>query len=145
MKIWYFQIIEELYDYIYMMEEGVEKAFGITKVFLQFHQPADHEFYFIGTENEFKKILSILDDKELKLFYEEYEKAYSVSDCTLDVLYDIEKYIKIENLIAEEHVLFNFYKNNISKDLVLDKINELGVESLNEWDQRVLEDKLSML
>lgn len=35
-------------------------------------------------------------------------------------------------------VLLNFLENNLDKDTILDKINDLGIDSLNEIDYKIL-------
>jgi acyl carrier protein len=35
-------------------------------------------------------------------------------------------------------VLVNFLENNLDKDIILDKINDLGIDSLNEVDYKIL-------
>lgn len=60
----------------------------------------------------------------------------------MDVLYNIENYLNIENDICDKDILFTFYKNHINKDIVLDKILALGIQNLSEWDKKVLEGKL---
>jgi hypothetical protein len=35
--------------------------------------------------------------------------------------------------------LYEFLRNNLDSDIVLDKINELGITSLNEIDYKVLQ------
>jgi len=139
MKVWYVEIIEELYDYIYFIEGAVEQHFGEPRTLSIFHQAKDHQIYLVGTDSDFKDFKTILDAADLKLTYENYDKPYIYYECTKDVLYHFYKYSGIQNDICDTHVLFTFYKNTISKDIVLDKINELGVLSLNDWDKKVLE------
>ena len=37
-----------------------------------------------------------------------------------------------------KEVLINFLENNLDKDTILDKINDMGIESLNEVDYKIL-------
>lgn len=130
MKVWYFKIIEDLVDYIHMMEVFMLDHFGETRIKLQFHQPNDHEFYFIGEEHDKNEILKILEDENLKTLIAPYEKAYKVKECTQDVLFNIQNYKNIKNEITDENVLYNFYLNTRSKDVLLDKINLKGLDFL---------------
>lgn len=142
MNVWNFQIIEDLYDYIYFIEGDVVEFFGETKIKHQFHQPEDHQFYLVGTEKDLIDLKTILDDPDLAILYENHKNPYTYLNCTKDIFYNIDKYLKIENEICDINVLFSFYRNNINKDIVLDKIHELGIEALNEWDKKVLDEQL---
>lgn len=66
MKIWYFEIIEDLDLYIYFIERDIAKFFGESKVISQFHQPEDHRFYLMGSDSDFLALKSILDDPNLE-------------------------------------------------------------------------------
>lgn len=63
-------------------------------------------------------------------------------DITKDVLYDIYD-TKIFGFAEEKMIIeFQKYRNiYLDKDIVLDKINELGIESLTENDRLLLSDK----
>lgn len=142
MNVWYFEIVEELDDYNYLMEGLVVDYFGETKMDYQFHQAVDYQFYFVGIEDDLINLKDILDDPDLKPLYEDHDTPYTYKKCTTDVFYNIDKYLEIENEISEIDVLFSFYRNNINKNIVLDKIQALGIDSLTSWDKKVLESRL---
>lgn len=82
--------------------------------------------YFHIDENDFYFIIDILLENFVKLEYE---------DITFDVLMD--KYeFKDEDF---EIVKKDYIKNNITLDIVLDKINLKGINSLNDIDKKLLE------
>lgn len=82
--------------------------------------------YFHIDENDFYFIIDILLENSVKLEYE---------DITFDVLMD--KYeFKDEDF---EIVKKDYIKNNITLDIVLDKINLKGINSLNDIDKELLE------
>jgi hypothetical protein len=82
--------------------------------------------YFHIDENDFYFIIDILLENSVKLEYE---------DITFDVL--MEKYeFKDEDF---EIVKKDYIKNNITLDIVLDKINLNGIKSLNDIDKEFLE------
>lgn len=82
--------------------------------------------YFHIDENDFYFIIDILLENFVKLEYE---------DITFDVLMD--KYeFKDEDF---EIVKKDYIKNNITLDIVLDKINLKGINSLNDIDKELLE------
>jgi hypothetical protein len=82
--------------------------------------------YFHIDENDFYFIVNILYENYVKLEYE---------DITFDVLMD--KYeFKDEDF---EIVKKDYIKNNITLDIVLDKINLKGINSLNDIDKELLE------
>jgi len=82
--------------------------------------------YFHIEESDFYFIINILFENYVKLEYE---------DITFDVLMD--KYeFKDEDF---EIVKKDYIKNNTTLDIVLDKINLKGINSLNDIDKELLE------
>ena len=82
--------------------------------------------YFHIEESDFYFIINILCENYVKLEYE---------DITFDVLMD--KYeFKDEDF---EIVKKDYIKNNTTLDIVLDKINLKGINSLNDIDKELLE------
>ena len=82
--------------------------------------------YFHIDESDFYFIINILCENYVKLEYE---------DITFDVLMD--KYeFKDEDF---EIVKKDYIKNNTTLDIVLDKINLKGINSLNDIDKELLE------
>ena len=69
---------------------------------------------------------------------------------TVDKFYDITKDVLYDNFdmnifgFAKEKMMIEFHKYKniyLDKDLILDKINELGIESLNINDKLILQDE----
>jgi hypothetical protein len=112
----------------------------------------------------FKFLLNILSDKDLgNIAYSENENGNDLIYVFLDLnkhkeIYDLfKKYdvlLSYKNLTSEflfqkdlnpifrgghfKNILFNFLNNNLDKDSILDKINEMGIGSLNEIDYKIL-------
>jgi hypothetical protein len=113
----------------------------------------------------FKFLLNILSEDDLNNFaYSENESGQDM----IYVFLDINKHEKIYNLFKKydvllsyknltsvflfqkdlnpifsgghfKNILSNFLNNNLDKDTILDKINEMGIESLNEIDYKILQ------
>lgn len=86
--------------------------------------------------------------RKLTNFFFEKSINFSCVDLTKDVLFgntiDIEGYKvllpdeKEELSIELSHMVDVFYEENTSVDTILDKINEKGIESLNDVDKKIL-------
>jgi hypothetical protein len=82
--------------------------------------------YFHIDENDFYFIVNILYENYVKLEYE---------DITSDVLMDKYEFKDVDFEIVKK----DYIKNNITLDIVLDKINLKGINSLNDIDKELLE------
>lgn len=82
--------------------------------------------YFHIDENDFYFIIDILLENFVKLEYE---------DITSDVLMDKYQFKDVDFEIVKK----DYIKNNITLDIVLDKINLKGINSLNDIDKELLE------
>lgn len=82
--------------------------------------------YFHIDENDFYFIIDILLENFVKLEYE---------DITSDVLMDKYEFKDVDFEIVKK----DYIKNNITLDIVLDKINLKGINSLNDIDKELLE------
>lgn len=88
-------------------------------------------------------LYAIVDDKTIEALFSEYIKFNTIvkyEDMSKSVLFghipDIEgKYSKIEL----ENMINSFIENNLSVDVVLDKMNEVGLSKLSERDMKILE------
>lgn len=113
----------------------------------------------------FKFLLNILTDKDLNnIAYSENE----IGNDMIYVFLDLDKHKKIYNLFKKydvllsyknltssflfqkdlnpifnggdfKEILFDFLDNNLDKDTILDKINVMGIDSLNEIDYKILQ------
>lgn len=113
----------------------------------------------------FKFILNILSDEDLNnIAYGETENGEDM----IYLFSNIKKHEELYNLLKKHDVLIsyknltsaflyqkdlnpifnggifkeilvNFLNNNLEKDVILDKINDLGIESLNEVDYKILQ------
>jgi len=76
--------------------------------------------------------------KEVFNLFDRYGILVSYKNLTETFLYQ-----KDLNVIFYEggfkNVLVNFLENNLDKDTILDKINDMGIESLNEIDYKILQ------
>ena len=123
----------------------------------------DHKSKIIK-EKIFNKLMDILDDSDLNnVAYGETPDGLDM----LYVFLDLDKHEEIYNLFSKyktlvsyknltktflyqkdlnsifnvgefKDVLVNFLENNLDKDIILDKINDLGIEALNEVDYKIL-------
>jgi len=81
--------------------------------------------------------LNEIKNKKLSILFEQYEVLVHFSDITEDVL----KQINLNKGLSsgEFKPLFDeFISENLTIDFILDKINEVGIESLTEFDYKVL-------
>lgn len=70
----------------------------------------------------------------IEIFYENHIK-FDINDITVDVLTDQYEFGNDEF----DDIKKDYIKNNLTLDIVLDKINSHGLDSLNEYDRSVLE------
>jgi hypothetical protein len=94
------------------------------------------------SENEYGyDMLYIFSDiekhKEVYLLFEKYDILISYKNITQTFLYQ-KDLNSIFNDGDFKNVLLNFLENNLDKDTILDKINDLGIDSLNEVDYKIL-------
>jgi hypothetical protein len=98
-------------------------------------------------ENGFECMFAILDDsliEKISELYKKYSLKFTVIDLTNDVIFDNPFKIKFKNergKLVEKNVLklIKEYKSNwISKDDILDKILEKGIDSLTRLDFKIL-------
>jgi hypothetical protein len=94
------------------------------------------------SENEYGyDMLYIFSDiekhKEVYQLFEKYDILISYKNLTQTFLYqkDLNSIFNDGNF---KNVLLNFLENNLDKDTILDKINDLGIDSLNEVDYKIL-------
>lgn len=98
-------------------------------------------------DNNFECMFVIVDEflfKKLKGLYQKYEMKIESKDLTKDVILDTHFRIKFENCYGRSVQLdiinlIKYFKNNwITKDDILDKILEKGINSLTDFDLEVL-------
>jgi len=98
-------------------------------------------------ENGFECMFAILDDsliEKISELYKKYSLKFTVIDLTNDVIFDNPFKIKFKNergKLVEKNVLklIKEYKSNwITKDDILDKIIDKGMDSLTKFDLGVL-------
>jgi hypothetical protein len=81
--------------------------------------------------------LSIEKHKDIYDLFIQYDILSSYKNLTKEFLYQ-ENLNSIFNEGDFKEVLVNFLNNNLDKDTILDKINDLGIDSLNEVDYKIL-------
>lgn len=99
-------------------------------VFNSINETEDFVFCFL-TEDKQKKILDLFFD---------YGVLISHFDITKDILYQKEVGIILE-CPTEVKLVNDFINTFLDCDTVLDKINELGIDSLNSIDYKVLQNE----
>ena len=100
------------------------------------------EYDYINFRNDIGNICTyiIIDSNIEKLLeiYNSYNIEFTICDISKDVLFSL---VKSDGFVYDSFInkFINSYINtNIDADIVLDKINELGIKSLNEIDNSVL-------
>jgi len=81
--------------------------------------------------------LDIEKHKEIYHLFKKYNVLLSYKNLTDSFLYQ-KNLNPIFNGGDFKEVLINFLENNLDKDTILDKINDMGIESLNEVDYKIL-------
>ena|ERR1035437_3499760 len=86
---------------------------------------------------------------ELLETYTKYSVSFTYEDMTKEALYGMFDITKVgisdgsvsihDTICSLKDLLENFIESNLEPDMVLDKITELGINSLSEKDKRVLE------
>ena len=96
---------------------------------------------FCDSEDGLDKLYVFMDiqkQKEIFELFSKYNVLVSYKNVTKEFLYQ-----KDLNPIFTDgdfkDTLYDFLRNNLDSDIVLDKINELGITSLNEIDYKVLQ------
>lgn len=98
--------------------------------------------------DEFECMFCSIDDYNLSKildFYNKFEINYEVIDLTKEVFFDISFPIIYENQYKIDvtrdiiNLISEFKFNYTDVDVVLDKINEMGIKSLTDFDKSVLE------
>jgi hypothetical protein len=101
------------------------------------------------TDNDdFECMFCSIDDYNLSKildFYNKLQINYEVIDLTKEVFFDISFPIIYENQYKRDvtrdiiNLISEFKFNYTDVDVVLDKINEMGIKSLTDFDKSVLE------
>jgi hypothetical protein len=86
--------------------------------------------------------LDIEKHKEIYHLFKKYNVLLSYKNLTDSFLYQ-KNLNPIFNGGDFKEVLINFLENNLDKDTILDKINDMGIESLNEVDYKILKSSIS--
>lgn len=98
-------------------------------------------------DNNFECMFAILDDflfDKITNLYRKYEINFKTKELTKDIILDTHFRIKFNNCYGRSVQLdvlklIKEFKNNwISKDDILDKILEKGIDSLSDFDLEVL-------
>jgi hypothetical protein len=82
--------------------------------------------------------LDIEKHKEIYNLFKQYNVLVSYKNLTSEFLYQKELNT-IFNDGEFKEVLVNFLESNLDKDIILDKINDMGIDSLNEVDYKILQ------
>lgn len=100
------------------------------------------KYDYINFRNDIGNICTyiIIDSDIDKLLdiYNNYNIRFTIFDISKDVLFDL---IKSDGFVYDSFInefINNYINSNIDVDVVLDKINELGIKSLNERDNSIL-------
>jgi len=115
--------------------EEIDKIFKNLKVVEFTDERRKESLFAVLSESDLKKIGNL---------YSKYDINYTVKDLTKEVLFDIpfntrykDSYMRNASLKIKN--LIKYYKKNwTTSDVVLDKILELGIDSLTDFDYSVL-------
>lgn len=81
--------------------------------------------------------VAIMSDDEFKV-YEYYNQLTKMYDESIDITDDIILgKVELEDRITKT-IIKPFLKSELNKDIILDKINLTGIESLSELDKKIL-------
>jgi hypothetical protein len=107
--------IEELYSNQKHIEFDLEDGRGVMYAEME--------------ENQVSKLLSI---------YVKYGLDFSYEDITKSVLFGNVPFVNEEKCEELKALIKIFIEDNLDTDTVLDKISEMGIESISEQDKKVL-------
>ena len=97
------------------------------------------EYY---NENNKSAMYAALNDNQIKQLFSEFMKQevkFSYEDITKQVLFGNLPVLKNRELNKDlQGILDLFIDENLDTDIVLDKINEMGINSISKRDKRVL-------
>jgi hypothetical protein len=82
--------------------------------------------------------LDIEKHKEIYNLFNQYGVLVSYKNLTSEFLYQKDLNSIFYNGDFKD-VLVNFLESNLDKDTILDKINDMGIDSLNEVDYKILQ------
>ncbi len=111
------------------------------EILTNFYSTFNHLEY--TTKNGFVGMFAIIDNDSIEYLFAEYVKAgigFSYEDLTQTVLFG--NIPEIEDEQEQPNLSFlakHFVEENLNTDAVLEKINYSGIESLSEYDIKVLE------
>lgn len=134
MKIYKYTISKDD-TYQYFVENAIVELLGETYLDENFHRTKDNVFYLSGTDDIHQKMKEILFDPQLVLLC--HDRPAVILDVTDKVYEYILVYTSFQNLDNESNIFLNLYKTQ-SKDDILDKILDRGVDSLNVYDKQIL-------
>lgn len=95
----------------------------------------------------FECMFAILDDflfQKISNLYQKYEMKFQIKDLTKEVILDTNFRIRFDNCYGRSvqldviKLIKDFKNNCISKDDILDKILEKGIDSLTDFDLDIL-------
>ena len=98
-------------------------------------------------DSNFECMFAILDDflfQKISNLYQKYEIKFQIKDLTKEVILDTNFRIRFDNCYGRSvqldviKLIKDFKNNCISKDDILDKILEKGIDSLTDFDLDIL-------
>jgi hypothetical protein len=90
-------------------------------------------------EESHNVMYAIIDSPKLdrlKTFYNNYSINYEITNITKDVLYGL---TKLDGSSDFKDGVYDFIKDCLTVDIILDKISELGIDTLTDYDKGILE------
>jgi hypothetical protein len=109
----------------------------IKEIYLEF----EHIEY--TTTNDWVGMYAAIEENTLKKLQEVYNKCgvnFTTTDITKEVLFSDDP--KLSDVLKQGDLMFmcrKFRRENITVDIILDKLSERGVESLSFTDKKLLE------
>lgn len=90
--------------------------------------------------DEYDRLYKIYENKinNGEIVIPEPKRFFESKNITDEVFNNIDKYVNIENVYSDSNVLKEFYDKTFDKNAILDKVLEFGMETLNEYDKKIL-------
>jgi hypothetical protein len=138
MKVLKYKFNGMIDDIFFLLEEEIVEKFTQTAIDFRVHTFDKFDFFFIGSDEDHLEMISIFkNSKDIQDILGKFE--VSTEDVTKEVLSNIDKFENLKNYCSDNNVLLKFYESNVDSDFILDKIGELGIESLTERDKEILQ------
>lgn len=98
----------------------------------------DYNMLIIAEENEFNKLKKILNENYIHCFYKELTKKLLSNKTNIDKITQNSKNENTNLYESFKQKLEEWIMENLDLDVVLDMINDIGIENIREIDKQFL-------